>query len=321
MKRILVGLSSPIAYNYTGLTGREPPKTMLYGATGMFILYDEIWFVSADQCPPNMRSLPYVKFLEREVNPAILGGNFRHETEAVSAELQSALDRQMLEGWDDLLQHYDPEIKTKAYDNHGRGGRGLFEFGAGHMFSPRELAVDLSIVAKLTGYDFDLALHPFTEDYVASPFGSLDQSRNLIAHDQVELATKLIQVDHTYDYINADGPYHPAIEEVRQDELMAHFRKWMAGHTSRLDNGEIVEIEREVNAQLKTLMEKSLRKYVKSSSLTQIGVQWMKTGLMEAAAPGSSIIDKVITHFRDRAKKKDASWQAFIALSRDRLRA
>lgn len=77
LRRALVGFSSPVGYSYeypaekTPNDERSSPNPVLMGATGLFVLYDEIWFACRSLCPQNMRSLSYVKFLDVE-RPEIL---------------------------------------------------------------------------------------------------------------------------------------------------------------------------------------------------------------------------------------------------------
>ena len=79
MKRIgYVGLSTPSFYDYRTRASRAPsdrgssPNPIVEGAFGAMLLYDELWFLCRSLCPENMRSLPYVKFLdERNQVPKI----------------------------------------------------------------------------------------------------------------------------------------------------------------------------------------------------------------------------------------------------------
>lgn len=71
MKRIgYVGLSTPTFYDYRNPATHAPsdtsdsPNPILEGAFGALLLYDELWFLCRSLCPDNMRSLPYVKFLD-----------------------------------------------------------------------------------------------------------------------------------------------------------------------------------------------------------------------------------------------------------------
>jgi hypothetical protein len=68
MRRAFVGLSAPLFYDYRypamNANGEEEPNPILDSPFGLFLLFDEIWFLSRSLCPQSMRGLPYVKFLE-----------------------------------------------------------------------------------------------------------------------------------------------------------------------------------------------------------------------------------------------------------------
>lgn len=64
-KRIgYIGLSSPIAFDYSNQASRTSNDTTTYsspnpiymGGLGMLLLYDELWFLCESLCPENMRN-------------------------------------------------------------------------------------------------------------------------------------------------------------------------------------------------------------------------------------------------------------------------
>ena len=70
-KRIaFIGLSTPLFYDYRNPASeaisdlRSSPNPILDSPFGLFLLFDEIWFLCRSLCPENMRDLPYVKFLD-----------------------------------------------------------------------------------------------------------------------------------------------------------------------------------------------------------------------------------------------------------------
>ena len=70
-KRIaFIGLSTPLFYDYRNPASKaisdlgSSPNPILDSPFGLFLLFDEIWFLCRSLCPQNMRDLPYVKFLD-----------------------------------------------------------------------------------------------------------------------------------------------------------------------------------------------------------------------------------------------------------------
>lgn len=76
MRRALIGLSSPIGFNYNRVRSKiwsssdpdDDPIPLLDSPLGLFLLYDEIWFFNRKMCPSNCLGLEYVKILDEEVD-------------------------------------------------------------------------------------------------------------------------------------------------------------------------------------------------------------------------------------------------------------
>ena len=68
MRKAFIGLSSPIGYNYSNSFESEKgkPNPLLDSPMGVFLFYDELWFINRRTCPLNCENLPYVKFLDEE---------------------------------------------------------------------------------------------------------------------------------------------------------------------------------------------------------------------------------------------------------------
>ncbi|WP_416065329.1 hypothetical protein ACK9YZ_00690 [Rhizobium sp. ZK1] len=316
MKRVLIGSSSPIGYSYiNSQRDHSKPLPFLYGSMGLFLLYDEIWFATRDLCPSAMQTLPYAKFLDEELQAGALGVDFDDQLELLTEAIEGADPTPGLGDWPQLMDSYVGDHRQYLIDNHGRGLK-FFGKSIANNFVARSIAADLLLVERFAHLNFGLAVNPNTESSIAAPFGSIDQSRHVIEMDNVNLASRLIRLNKTHDYISQNGPYHPSIEELRHDDLLVHFRKWLDDQDSRLSNAEIADIEADVDAKIAELQDKSIRKFVETKNLVQVPIQWFKSGVMESLAPGSSIIEKVLDIAKSNNKAGQWRFEAFIAISR-----
>jgi hypothetical protein len=92
MRIAYAGLSTPVAYDYQHTADKAPadrissPNPILFGATGMMLLFDEIWFISKSMCPQSMRALNFVRFLDED--GGLTKDNFASFIEGLSEQRQ-----------------------------------------------------------------------------------------------------------------------------------------------------------------------------------------------------------------------------------------
>lgn len=319
MKRAFIGFSSCVAYDYKNRARKTPnderssPNPILYGSTGLLLLYDEIWFACRSLCPNNMRALPYVRFLDQEF-PDV---RFDHEFETTVGDLVEGMRDAGAESparhWREITAH----VSRNGVDNHTHG---LTAFGRGFMANQTDvnLAIDVTVVDHFPELKLEVALNPLTSPIIYSPFGYIDRTEAAIEFSNVELTHRLLTFGSLYDYVNRQGPYHPVIDEMRNDPLLTEFRKWVGANDSRLDNQDIRMIERDVNERITDLRIKSMEKYVSRKSLIQVPAQMLKSAALSLVPPANGIA-KGIEILKDNRKSKKVGWQAFIALSKDRF--
>ncbi len=322
MKRAFVGFSSCIGFNYKNAASRtnndqqSSPNPVLYGSMGLFVLYDEIWFACKSLCPESMRNLPYVKFLDEHVKNMPIDEGFNAFVEQMTGDF--ALVRQFLGNERPTIFHDVPkQFLGQGVDNHTHSLTVFGERFTGNA-DDRHLAIDLAILEIFSASNLEIVLNPATCATIYSPFGYRDTSGEAIRYSNMELADRLLTFPELFDYIASEGPYHPAIEEIRNDQLLIEFRKWVSGNQTKLDNTELSMIETDVNHRLSELRRKSLEKYVERKSFLQVPAQMLKSVVLGLLPPANGI-EKAIEVTKHNRKVSELRWQAYIALSRDRL--
>ena len=244
----LVGLSSPIAYQY------DPEKFGPFGAaynailpnpTALITLFDEIWFAHKALCPIDMRGLDYVRFLHEDPQA-------RRSIEKAQAGLRSRMDL-----FRDI--HSDDEKRTvefpqlvkasqlvggeakRALDNHSHG----FVLGssrvAGNSVSANSFCFDTLLEDHLRddGYgNLQLVTHPSSEQFF--PRFELPETLELkVTHELIMSRIPNWQTDF--------GPYHPLLEELRTGRNLNEYRAMIRiKSTNCADAGALAkEIERQ----------------------------------------------------------------------------
>ncbi|MGX5666600.1 hypothetical protein ACWKW9_11570 [Rhizobium daejeonense] len=325
MKRAFVGFSTCIGYDYRNQAKRtksdtqSSPNPVLYGATALMLLYDEIWFACESLCPQSMRKLPYVRFLGESMLGDDQGSAIEQESRLLAKAIDEAVELYSSESYIDIRDTLPKRFTTGAVDNHTHGLNALglqLQANSGTI----QLAIDLVILANLKLSDLEIVLNPQTSKAIWTPFGATDTTSDGINFSNIELSERLINVNSTYDYTAVKGPYHPIIDEMRADPLLKDFRRWLSGNTSRLDNQEIRDIEREINQKITDLTDAGIRKYVAKTSLVHAPAQMLRSAALSIMPPANGFA-KAIEIMKANKKADALRWLAFIALSRNQLQS
>lgn len=127
MRKAFVGLSSPIGYNYSKNfeTENGKPNPLLNSPLGLFLFYDEIWFINRRTCPLNCENLPYVKFLDEEYDLTKLDlEQFSRENLEIEKYIPDETLKNSSDCWTKAITLNIGQNRF-GVDNHGRG----FEIG------------------------------------------------------------------------------------------------------------------------------------------------------------------------------------------------
>lgn len=306
VRRALIGLSSPIFYDYSQQGERlsselySSPNPILDGAYGLFFLYDEIWFLTRCLCPRNMRNASFVRFLDEEVSltPEILDAKVEHPEYFFSKYQVQRFKESVNSYWPTVTKvginwEASPDIHT-----HGINVAGA-HVSANSM---REINVikDIALVTHLRDKSFELITNTFTQNLF---------DRDSKKGANVALTQELV-IDHIPNYLDKFGPYHPCVEECRQSRYLADFRKWIAEHPCNLTTKEINETKRAVETEIATLTKNILGRYWEPKQQFRT---FGKTilGLIPTFSDFVSVID-LIEQLKEARNSNRTRWQGFL---------
>lgn len=313
-KRIAyIGLSYPLFYDYRNQAPHsendtwDSPNPIIESPLGLMILYDELWFLCESLCPSNMRGLSYVKYVDK-IYPDL----YYKDADLFREEANLKLNYKGL-SYQDTLERMNLDKGFGSLDNHSHGIKIGDVIKSGNA-DEDNLKFDIYIF---------LALQERSEDDIELVSNSRFRSNEFASSDGEAGVIEKIIIPNMPNYLHKEGPYHPCIEELRENKYLVDFRKWIISNHNSIQKKEVNEICADVERTIKDTQEKVFNKYLndnskysffKSSSKTAVktaaGVIWTPFSIIETIT-GIMIAGKNVKEVNmDR-------WQGFVIQSRN----
>jgi hypothetical protein len=308
-RKAYIGISYPLLYNYQTsqfVKGHKKlgplPNPIIESPVGLMILYDEIWFLSRALCPINMRSLPYVFFVDEQYPEFDFEGITKISTN-------------MLDDFTIACNECPYEIQellstTPGMDTHSR----IIPVGNASLFFTSNInsfIFDCYVVSALQeSYNLDIEM--ITNSIFTTPetpnSSAFEFTEKLIIHDIPNYLTKL-------------GPYHECFEELRDNEFLKDFRKWILEDHSHIQKAEMSEMCNSVEHAITRAQEESYIAKLKENKSSKFWLSSAKTIISTCLGipfPQVSICDatsSIARHSIEYKKIKNDRWQGFIIQS------
>jgi hypothetical protein len=297
MRRCLIGLSTPIGYYYGYILEPNRPNPILEAPIGLFLLYDEIWFLHRRLCPYNMEELEYVHFVNEEYDVRFIDkATFSKCNEIASA---SALHKQIIHS-NLISQHsvVSRHVKSQGKKFHLNGKA---EVVPGCLI-PSNYIFD-HIIADT--FNFDLVTNTFFQKAIKPKFSVLNQS---------SIATRLI-CDEFPNFQAVDGPYLDLIEDFRSDSALKSFRKKI----TLLENPDPQEIQPIIAA-----LDSELRHAGESLIKEACGPGRIYKGLCNSIIGQIPLISNIFSAlegihsiYKAIKERRQFQWMAFVSRSKE----
>ncbi len=304
-KRIAyIGLSYPLFYDYENQAKSadndliSSPNPIIESPLGLMILYDELWFLCESLCPNNMRNLPYVKFVDKE----IVGLNFEGVDKFIDENIVAYKDTG--EFYSDIWHEKREEIKFGMLDMHTHSLNICGINTNANCGLKQDLLFDAYVVQMLQ-FKVDKSIELVTNSM-------LNLADGKIANKESELVEKII-IPNVPNYLSEEGPYHEAIEELRNDSFLVDFRKWIIEEREQIKIKECNEIKNEVNNAIQQKKEELFNKYI-NYNIYQYNESVAKTLIGTAIAP-IGMCFALSDHLNETTKLLEVSstrWQGFV---------
>lgn len=266
------------------------------------LLYDELWFICESLCPENMRGCKFVHFLYEEDALPDLGDieseePFQEHRKRVDPDGTGAVP---MVHW----SHGDLPLPTSwdaRWDNHSHqldiGGSGQMA-NAGSI---QQILFDLSVMERLGNDEVEL---------IGNRVGQ--QRLEVIRAPKVEtrLSHELV-VSHVPNYLGRLGPYHEIVDDLRQDQNLRDFRRWVA-RTAPTTDQEAHDMVEHVERTLKDAQRNALREELSSRYYYLSIAKTVVTGVADALIPGSGAVSQTLADIRALRSARDRRYQGFL---------
>lgn len=297
MSKAYVGLTTPIGYDYELEQELGYPNPILEGPMGLFILFEEIWFLHPVLCPSNMRDLEYVKFIvDYESIDDYKERLESYEPEAVEDMIPGSDDGPVI----DIGQQQEivNEIwETKRWDNHGRIIEGDF------MPMTRSKDNHLLDATIASEHDFELITNTVSNSWLYEEVNQVQVDDGLL-----ELTNRLLPI-HLQNYRSQYGPYLERIDDIRADSRVENLRSKIS---TEIEESTVEEAANVINQEFEEFLLDSGDKRTSDYRLHRSRVEIVTNvfpGVAEFAGSLSSIEEWLSTH-KDRSEH---GWAGLLA--------
>lgn len=322
MRRAFIGLSTPLFYDYSVSVKKaksdtaSSPNPILDSPFGLMIFFDELWFLCESLCPENMRNLEFVKYLDEtkllpnlyEIENSELPNTIKNTkldakiSEYTSKSFEQYRDVLISTGvdWDSRSDNHTHMLNIGDYQTHASS------IGVGNIM------FDIAIVNRIESLNLELITNSFTQ--------------NLFETNEVFSYTKLTErmvIDDIPNYLTQNGPYHPVIDELRDNEFLSDFRIWIEKKLQNATFADIQEIKKNVETAIRNEMEKDfLEKFSTKKCFTSIGKTMTMTVLGELIPVVGALdsVNEIRSEFTRFANDNNRRWQGFIVSSKQSMR-
>ena len=255
-----------------------------------------------------MRDLPYVSFLDEQ---RLIQNITQNEINAVQKTAWDNPSRPSGNtiSFQEALEN-SGAIDGMGIDNHSHGlNIGSFQNSANADTS--KLAIDAYVCSKLNDPSIELITNSRLQPY-------LENSQTI---ENQSLLTQLLILENIPNYLTPKGPYHPVIEEVRENRHLTEFRKWISQQRGLTSVQEVKEVKTEVENALQEAQEKLFLKHCDPKRhYSSIG-KAMIGDVVGVLFPATGTVTAIAEAGIDAVNPEATRWQGFIVGTRRDVRS
>jgi len=316
MRIAYVGLSTPLFYDYHFSASKSPadvsssPNPILDSPFGMMLLFDEIWFLCRSLCPENMRNLSYVRFMDEQgLLPDIKDIEFPNLYESIKDD---ELLLAKYNAFHDVFKMYEESLKSVGYiwgrwpDNHSHSLKLGSVKKSANSVNINNILFDIEVVKMLGKNKVELITNSFSQRWLQTESNPFLQSH----------VAELLVINNIPNYLSTKGPYHPCIEEARENTYLKDFRKWIVEQKLIFDQKDLIDMKRAVESAIQESQDNIFLKYLDKKTMYKSIGKTLAGTVMDAFVPGVSTITTIAEEISSYFDKGSTRWQGFIVSMR-----
>jgi len=259
-----------------------------------------------------MRALTYVKFLD-EIHklPRLDDIKVPDIWNAIKSDLKLV---ERYENFRASFSVYNDTLKNVGFvwdtspDNHSHSlALGNINRSA-NSISLENLFFDMEVVKRLDDKRVELITNSFSQRWLEEPNNPILKA---------QMAEKLV-IDYVPNYLSREGPYHPCVDEARENPFLRDFRKWIINQPVHTSEKELLEIKESVETAIRQSQDEIFLKYLDPKShYKSVGKTIFGAGvdlLIPYASTVASVAEEVKAFF-DHGNRR---WQGFIVSMRQK---
>ena len=178
--------------------------------------------------------------------------------------------------------------------------------------------MDMIYMSHLDIAGLELVANRFTTPIVERLTAESRNSRP-IASNRAALVERIL-IDRIPNYLSSEGPYHPCVEEAREDRFLVDFRKWVASMPQLQTEQEIIEAAREVNEAFQRAQREVFLKYLSPADCYYAVGKGLAYAVVDLLCAGLGTAGSILETALKGRKAERVRWQGFIASQEHRFR-
>ncbi|MGI2112000.1 hypothetical protein ACRN9G_00160 [Shewanella frigidimarina] len=314
MRKAFIGLSTPVGFDYlnsatkTTADQKSSPNPILDSPFGLMLLFDKIIFLSKSLCPENMRNLSFVECLDEQGTLPLVT---KDEIDLTISAMGNNKALKILPGLSFQDSVFDAGVfDGMGVDNHTHSLK-IGNYQGFANSDANNLAIDLLYLSKLN-----------------------DSSIELITNSRLRLAqnatpeqwtssklTELLVIENISNYLTPSGPYHPIIDEVRENKYLNDFRKWAFAQNGSASLLEVKEMKAQVEHALQEAQEELFLKHLDPKRHFKTVGEAMIGDLAGLIYPVAGTTKALCEVGKEIIKPSINKWQGFVVGAKRELRS
>jgi hypothetical protein len=314
LRKAFIGLSTPVGFDYlnpatkTMADQKSSPNPILDSPFGLMLLFDKIIFLSISLCPENMRNLSFVECLDEQGTLPIVS---KDEIESTISKMIDNNSLKVLSGSSFQDSVSDAGVfDGMGVDNHSH----LLKIGNYLGFAnsdTNKLAIDLLFLSKLNDSSIEL---------ITNSRLRLVQNATPEQWTSSKL-TELLVIENISNYLTPKGPYHPVIDEVRENKYLNDYRQWAFTQNGSASLLEVKEMKDQVEHALQEAQDKLFLKHLDSNRHFKTVGEAMIGDLAGLIYPIAGTTKALCEAGKDIIKPSNNKWQGFIVGAKREIRS
>lgn len=322
MRRVYIGLSGPLAYDYKNQTETfhhsegSAPNPLLEDSLGLLVFYDEIIFLSRHICPKNMRDLPYVYFLTDRNDFEDKFDIIYHQANE-QYKIYDDRDSNFGDPWDlygkSLCNitgqkfRIDTTIAKSVPDNHSH-----------QIYLTNEVQTAASstwfnnvLIDWITKEAFELENCDVLSNSGNSHIYSHLAFNGHAKQTKIGVVNQLI-VDKLPSYLTKEGPYHDCLEELRNHKFISDMRSYIDELIFDSSQKEIGKVAKEIESTAIQYRENVFKRHLSSADEHWSIGKAVALDTVGLVIPGVGTVNELMGARKREAERKNFRWTGFV---------